>query len=88
MKWFMNFLKSFDNCTGRKISEKQFFSFESNLQKYVYKESETNNSFITEYHFLDKIIILQDSKVGYGKGWHEYYLTLKNNKDYVPIKIN
>lgn len=79
MDWFRKtFLASFENCNGKRITEKQFNIFEKYLMKHIYKESDTNNSFINEYHFEDKIIILQESVVGYGKAsWKEYYLTVR-----------
>jgi len=78
MKWFKEvFLPSFKKCDGRRISEKQFDIFNYYLSKYVYKEVDEGNTSETEYHFGDYIIVLQNSFAGYGKGWHEYYLTIK-----------
>lgn len=78
MKWFKDvFLPGFEKCNGRRISEKQFNVFQNYLRKFTYKESDMQNTIKIEYHFENLIIILQDSIAGYGKGWHEYYLTIK-----------
>lgn len=82
MKWFIEtFLKSFDHCQGKRISEKQYTIFEKYLYKkqYIYKEEDRDNALIIEYHLNDLIIIIQQSHAGWGKGWEEYYLTIKKN---------
>lgn len=77
--WFNNvFLKSFDICNGKRISEKQFNIFNDNLKGYLYKTSDRDNTCIDEYHYNDLVIILQQSKAGFGTGWIEYYLTIRS----------
>ena len=80
MRWFETvFLKSFDaDGSTKRISDKQFNVFVLNLNNYLYKEEDTYNTIMTEYHFNDLIIILQDSLVGFGKNkWTEKYVTIR-----------
>lgn len=78
MEWFRDFLKSFGNCCGKRISMKQFGVFERNLHDYEYKVTDDGNTITTEYRFEGKIIILQDSIAGYGNGkWTEQYVTIR-----------
>ena len=79
MKWFKTvFLPSFETCKGKRISEKQYNLFIKYLyDRYLYKESNLGNAYILEYHIDEIIIITQQSHAGYGKGWEEYYLTIK-----------
>lgn len=81
MKWFKTvFLPSFGSCYGKRISEKQYNLFIKYLyDRYLHKESNRGNAYILEYHIEGIIIITQQSHAGYGKGWEEYYLTIKNN---------
>lgn len=65
MKWFKTvFLPSFETCKGKRISEKQYNLFIKYLyDRYLYKESNSGNAYILEYHIDDLIIITQQSHV-------------------------
>lgn len=77
--WFTDtFLTSFGRCSHKRISEKQYNVFDRNLRGFQYKDKSEGNTEIVEYHYNNVAIIVQNSIAGYGKGWHEYYVTIKS----------
>lgn len=87
MKWFREvFLKSFDECKGKRISEKQAEVF----IRYLSNTSESDNASYYEGRVDGKNIKVQESPVYSGcrytsKGRHtiyknEYYLTITTDE--------
>lgn len=82
MAWFKDtFLKSFGNCEGKRISEKQYNVFMNNLSKFCYESgNHIWNGVENFYKFDGKRIVLQESPVVGGKT--EYFVSIDDGKRY------
>lgn len=76
MNWFINtFLKSFEDCVDKRISEKQANIFRKYLKEVKEHECSTDFTDVID----NRQILFQDSTewVGYRKLGHRYYLTIR-----------